>query len=414
MNYRKNSITEKEEMEIRDPRLLSVEYDAKTRKYIFSISYFQKGVQKIKTQEYRPLSKYLYDDPSKYDLKIEILHKYGLKAANNADLSLYVLLEQFDTNYNTSYASEYANGKFSPKLIYNFKKERKYHHMKFFDNVKLNRYVHELAEKQKNFAGAKIMKHRRWMLKAIAFATIAIAMSLFGKNSTKNSSTKAIKQVIREETKVSDENKIKKEVTLSESDEKNNNYDSVSNTTTSEAITEENQNDISNNESVNKPEEIVSNVIKEVTTLEELKENGYIESAENLGFGLGDKFSLEGQTLSKFPSSKFGKQIYISCDKLGYDYYKISEIVAYRQDEIIDRINLTTEEKYNIKTNELFGMYGPDIEITYNFYGYKGNKIDKDLGYVNLDKISFIDDKTKEMISENYKEAKQYTLSMKK
>ena len=56
-----------------------------------------------------------------------------------------------------------------------------------------------------------------------------------------------------------------------------------------------------------------------------------------------------------------------------------------------------------------------DIEIAYNFYGYKGNKIYKDLGYLNLDKLFLISDKTKKELSKKYEneQKKEYTLATK-
>lgn len=408
MNYREN--IEKSEIEINNPKLLSVEYDAKIRKYIFSINYYRGKTQNLETKKYRPLSKYLYDDTSKYNLKKDILHKYGLRAANNIDLSLYVLLEQFDSNYNTNYASEYATGNFSPKLVYNFQKEKKYTHMNFYENIKLNRYIHELAEKQTTFAGAKIIKHKRLIPKAIILAALTIGISLFSKQS-KNNSTKAEKQLVSIEN-----TDLEKNISSRSNSNDNKNSNDINNIIMTDSPNTQKQNIISTNKEINTSDNNICEEIEEVTTLEELEEKGYIETSEiGLEFGLCDRISLKNQKLSKFPSSSFGKQSYISCDKLNYDNYKISEIVAFRQDEIVDRINLTTEEKYNIKTSDLFGMYGPDIEIAYNFYGYKGNKIYKDLGYLNLDKLFLISDKTKKELSKKYEneQKKEYTLATK-
>ena len=65
--------------------------------------------------------------------------------------------------------------------------------------------------------------------------------------------------------------------------------------------------------------------------------------------------------------------------------------------------------------NEAVNLYPNNIAFKIKEKDEKGNKIYKDLGYLNLDKLFLISDKTKKELSKKYEneQKKEYTLATK-
>lgn len=427
--FRKSIIPRRifKENTIVNPKLSSIVYNAETRKYELNVSYLKDGRQDIDTLYYTPSLKYLINDKAKNLLKAKLLHKYGFIASNNIDLALYSVLEEFDSTYNTNYADEYGNRKLSTKLFYDFTKENKYNYMSRKANRKANKTVHQQAKKQIFFVNAKVKKYNTFSIIGPAVATF---LTLFTCTKILANDNSVMNDNFIESTSETDNVcDIKTLIKTIETENKKLKA-SLGETTTSGAISIiENQKEefvegslLANN--VNN-----KNVVEEVDSLEELAKRKYAISSDNMGYVLGEGLGtnlLAEQKLSTYPSKKFGKQKYkyckfkegkkidyIICDGIKYDDFKISEIVVYENDEIIDRINLTTEEKYNTHINELYGIYGPKIKIAVKFDGYRNNKvIKKSIGYIDVEKISCLTDKQKKVLAKKYKPEETKTLTL--
>lgn len=133
--------------------------------------------------------------------------------------------------------------------------------------------------------------------------------------------------------------------------------------------------------------------LKKDETAESTKENkgivasrgvSTIESEKNLGYRLLDQVNLTGRVLTEDSQGNGGK-CYV--DNLECDSFKISYIVVWNGNQVLDTIKVGSENE-NIDTNSLYKTYGADIDISLNFNGYSNGKLKYEyIGWINIDEI---------------------------
>ena len=163
-------------------------------------------------------------------------------------------------------------------------------------------------------------------------------------------------------------------------------------------FTTENATDIADIPVVSDVTSYGSSTTEEVTTEVASTEENKKSTSEINGYGINDKVRLVTRNADNVVTKSV--QLYadawssghsISASDINCDYFKISYIAVYRGSEILDTIQVDSDNN-DLKTNDLYKKYGSDIDIAFNFDAYvKSIGFDKCVceyaGWVNIDQL---------------------------
>ncbi len=348
---------------------LRIDYNAKKCAYTLNYDVIKNGTKKREKATWN-LAKKLLNDKK---IRKNIENEYGKKRSKSIDVNIALALKtKIDARYNTNLSKEYCKNNLNAKIIYNFRRSSKWLNIK--DKFK----QYNIARRQIRFNNVKIYNSCLSISSLAVFATLALytiaPQAKKGIDYVAQATTQSIENDITEETNF-DFDKKENLVTFKQDNFSKEDENKVTNSVP-------NINEISTEVgSINNNEENIS------SSNEEAKE-------ECLGLGLGDRVSLKNRKISQDAWGNSGYLNPIKCD-----YYKISKIAVYENNDVLDVI--TVNNNSDLRTNEIYEKYGDNVSIALNFDGYiEGNDkpLYKNIGWGNIN--LFVQKKQTEDISQ--------------
>ena len=348
---------------------LRINYNAKKCVYTLYYEVIKNGIKKREKATWNLAKKLLNDKKIRKSIEKE----YGKKRSKSIDINiLNALKTKIDRRYNTSLSEEYCKNSLNANIVYNFRRSSKWLNIK--DKFK----QYNIARRQIRFNNVKIYNSCLSISSLAVFATLALytiaPQAKKGIDYVAQATTQSIENDITEETNF-DFDKKENLVTFKQDNFSKEDENKVTNSVP-------NINEISTEVgSINNNEENIS------SSNEEAKE-------ECLGLGLGDRVSLKNRKISQDAWGNSGYLNPIKCD-----YYKISKIAVYENNDVLDVI--TVNNNSDLRTNEIYEKYGDNVSIALNFDGYiEGNDkpLYKNIGWGNIN--LFVQKKQTEDISQ--------------
>ena len=148
----------------------------------------------------------------------------------------------------------------------------------------------------------------------------------------------------------------------------------------------------------NKTKKLIAKTKSKLENTEDYNSNN--KKVDSINIGINDELELTTEDYEHstkktllLNEDAWGNGKTVSANDINCDYFKVSYIAAYRGNEVLATIK-TNSKDAALKTKDLYEKFGDDIDIAFNFDGYKKEENGNDkrkykyLGWVNINEVA--------------------------